>query len=63
MADTITPKLSIDRQAVAATCRAYHVESLDLFGSAVTDRFDPDRSDVDLVAHFNNSKALAACRT
>lgn len=35
--------------ALRALCRRHHVHQLDLFGSAVTDRFDPARSDLDVL--------------
>lgn len=42
----------LDRDAIAGLCRARHVSRLRLFGSALTDRFDPDRSDVDFLVEF-----------
>jgi uncharacterized protein len=33
-------------------CRRYRVRRLELFGSAVGDTFDPDRSDVDFLVEF-----------
>jgi predicted nucleotidyltransferase len=33
-------------------CKAYGVRRLEVFGSAVRDDFDPDRSDVDLLVEF-----------
>jgi uncharacterized protein len=44
--------VSIDRQALADTCREFGVRRLLLFGSALRDDFDPDRSDVDLLVEF-----------
>ncbi len=58
MSVTTLPGLVIDLERIAETCRAYHVRSLDLFGSATTDRFDPERSDVDLLVVFDNREAL-----
>lgn len=37
---------------VADLCRQFHVARLDIFGSAVREDFDPERSDVDLIAAF-----------
>jgi predicted nucleotidyltransferase len=37
------------REKLPAICRRYGVRSLDLFGSALTERFDPERSDIDVV--------------
>ncbi len=35
--------------ALRALCRRFGVQQLHLFGSSVTDRFDPARSDVDVL--------------
>jgi len=48
----MTSALALDRTAIAAACRARGVSRLRLFGSALTDRFDPDRSDVDFLVEF-----------
>ena len=37
---------------IAALCRRFGVQRLDLFGSAATDTFDPATSDLDFVAAF-----------
>jgi uncharacterized protein len=34
-------------------CRRHHVRRLDLFGSALTDRFDPAHSDLDMLVVFD----------
>jgi len=39
--------LEIPREALAALCRRHGVAKLYLFGSVLTPRFDPARSDVD----------------
>lgn len=39
-------------EALPALCRRFGVARLDLFGSAVTGRFDPDRSDFDFLVAF-----------
>jgi len=39
-------------EAVAELCRRFHVRTLDVFGSAVTGRFDPARSDIDFLVEF-----------
>jgi hypothetical protein len=33
-------------------CRAHHVQRLEVFGSALTPDFDPDRSDFDFLVTF-----------
>jgi hypothetical protein len=40
--------------AVRTLCRRHHVRRLDLFGSALTDRFDPVRSDLDVLVVFDD---------
>ena len=40
------------REALAALCRRYQVVRLEAFGSAASDAFDPDRSDVDFLVEF-----------
>lgn len=35
-------------------CRTYHVQQLDLFGSAAGDGFDPARSDLDFLVTFED---------
>ena len=43
----------VARQAeIAEVCRAHHVRRLAVFGSALRDDFDPQRSDVDLRVEF-----------
>ncbi|MDA0349200.1 MAG: nucleotidyltransferase family protein [Verrucomicrobia bacterium] len=45
--------LQIDRDKIARFCRAHGIRRLSLFGSVLRDDFDPDRSDVDVLADFN----------
>jgi uncharacterized protein len=40
------------RADISAACRRHAVQSLELFGSAVGEAFDPARSDVDLIVDF-----------
>jgi hypothetical protein len=37
-------------------CERYGVERLELFGSAAKGAFDPESSDIDLIAHFRNRR-------
>lgn len=56
LAATLPPTLDAPgrAEALAALCERYGVRSLALFGSAVSeDRFDPARSDVDLLVEFD----------
>ena len=42
----------IDREKIAAFCRARGIRKLSLFGSVLRDDFDPARGDVDVLAEF-----------
>lgn len=44
--------LVVDRVVIAALCRRLGVARLAVFGSAMTKRFDPARSDVDFLVEF-----------
>ncbi len=44
--------IKIDREKIAEFCRAKGIRKLSLFGSVLRDDFDPDRSDVDVLAEF-----------
>lgn len=37
-------------------CKKYDAKSLTLFGSALTDEFDPEKSDFDFLLELNESK-------
>lgn len=41
-----------ERAAVERLCRELGVKRLDLFGSATSDEFDPERSDLDFLVEF-----------
>ncbi|WP_159619244.1 nucleotidyltransferase family protein [Ruania rhizosphaerae] len=43
---------NLDRAAIESACERYGVARLRLFGSVLTDRFDPARSDVDFLVDF-----------
>lgn len=38
--------------ALRVACRRHHVHQLDLFGSALSAKFDPEHSDLDLLVRF-----------
>jgi predicted nucleotidyltransferase len=40
------------KDALLALCRQHKVARLELFGSATTDLFEPDRSDLDFLVSF-----------
>lgn len=42
----------LDREKIAAFCRARGIRRLSLFGSVLREDFDPQRSDVDVLAEF-----------
>lgn len=47
----IAPTL-LDHDAIARACERYGVARLRIFGSALTDRFDPEHSDVDFLVDY-----------
>lgn len=42
----------LDAEAIRHACERYGVERLRVFGSVLTDRFDPETSDVDFLVTF-----------
>ena len=44
------------RKQIEALCQRYQVRSLDAFGSVLTDDFDLDTSDLDLVVRFDRNQ-------
>jgi len=48
----VAPIIEQHRIAVEALCRRFHVDRLDVIGSAAGDGFDPDASDIDLLVRF-----------
>ena len=44
--------IAIDREKIAALCRAQGVRKLSLFGSVLRDDFDTSRSDVDILVEY-----------
>ena len=44
--------IALDRELIARFCRDRGIRSLSLFGSVLRDDFDPERSDVDVLAEF-----------
>jgi hypothetical protein len=53
MASILEPHLA----DVADLCRRHGVRRLELFGSATTDAFDPQRSDLDFLVEFDANPA------
>lgn len=48
----MNPLIERHREAILGLCRAYGVARLELFGSAATDAFDLERSDVDFIVEY-----------
>lgn len=48
------------RARIVELCRHYGVRSLELFGSAATEDFDPLHSDVDLLVDFQDLSSVGA---
>ena len=44
--------VALDREEIARACERFGVARLRVFGSAVTEQFDSDRSDVDFFVDF-----------
>jgi len=42
------------RRELVEVCRRFHVARLDVFGSAATDQFDEERSDLDFLVEFGD---------
>jgi len=43
------------KQKLVELCRKYHVIGLDVFGSAATEEFDSEKSDIDFLVLFDKS--------
>ncbi|NMO00585.1 toxin-antitoxin system toxin subunit [Gordonia sp. TBRC 11910] len=52
----MTTAIPLDTEAIAAVSVRYGVERLRIFGSVLTDRFDPGRSDVDFLVEFKSDR-------
>ncbi len=48
----MNPLVAQHLDAIRALCREFGVTRLELFGSAATAAFDPDRSDVDFIVEY-----------
>lgn len=49
------PLIKAHRTELKQLCRRYHVKRLELFGSAVTEEFDRQRSDLDFLVEFERT--------
>ena len=52
----MTAAIPLEAEAIAAVCVRHGVERLRVFGSVLTDRFDPGRSDVDFLVEFKSGR-------
>jgi predicted nucleotidyltransferase len=50
-------RIDLPLEAVAEVCRKYGVSELAVFGSALREDFDPQRSDVDFLVRFIDNDA------
>jgi predicted nucleotidyltransferase len=59
----MNPLIDKKRNEIIDLCRRYRVRALELFGSAVNDRFDPVTSDIDFLVDYEalGPKEHAAC--
>ena len=48
----MAPLLDQHREALGKLAQEHRVLKLEVFGSALTERFDPERSDIDLLVEF-----------
>lgn len=56
----IHPEIAQHIPAIQDLCQAFGVQKLEIFGSAVTNRFDPDRSDVDFLVTYPDGYEFGA---
>lgn len=47
------------REALAGLCRQFHVERLDVFGSAASGAFDEEASDLDFLVEFQRVESMS----
>jgi len=50
----VQPFIDAKRGEIAELCRTHHVRRLSVFGSAVRDDFDPEKSDIDVIVEFED---------
>ena len=53
----ISELIDARRDELAALCRRFGVRRLEVFGSAVTGRFDPETSDLDFLVEYDDPNA------
>ena len=55
----VNPLITNNLDAIRALCREYGIVRLEVFGSVVTEDFDPARSDVDVIIEYPPDYDLA----
>jgi predicted nucleotidyltransferase len=55
----VLSELTDQREAIAQLCRRYGVARLAVFGSAATENFDPERSDIDFLVAFDPESVVS----
>ena len=55
-------RVNLDRERIQAFCQHHHIRKLSLFGSVLTEAFDPDRSDVDVLVEFDPGARVGLLR-
>lgn len=58
--NAMNPAIAQHRSEIETLCRRFHVARLEVFGSAVRDDFDPERSDVDFLVEFETGGGFNA---
>jgi hypothetical protein len=53
----VNPQVAQSRAAIERLCRDYHVQRLELFGSAATGQDRPEKSDLDFLVEFDQLPA------
>jgi uncharacterized protein len=51
--------IPIPHERIAEFCRKWGIRKLSFFGSVVRDDFDPERSDVDVLVEYRDSKKVS----
>ncbi len=52
----MTTAIPLDAEAIAAACARYGVERLRVFGSVLTESFNPSSGDVDFLVEFKTGR-------
>ena len=52
----MSARVAIDRKALSEACARFGVARLRVFGSVLTDHFDPRTSDIDFLVDFQTSR-------